>query len=116
MAKDNREGIPLTTNGINASSSQYLVFTLKNNKVSAIDMIDGQVWSRLKLPAVQEQYYKANHLTADDFSLMGYRVNEPFVSNQDEQWQQRGFLYDDEFIAYDDVLVGYDKNQMVVRR
>ena len=115
VAKDNREGTPLTTNGINASSSQYLVFTLKNNKVSAIDMIDGQVWSRLKLPAVQEQYYKANHLTADDFSLMGYRVNEPFVSNQDEQWQQRGFLYDDEFIAYDDVLVGYDKNQMVVR-
>ncbi|WP_127059204.1 hypothetical protein [Veillonella ratti] len=112
---DNREGTPLTTNGINAPSSQYLVFTLKNNKVSAIDMIDGQVWSRLKLPAVQEQYYKANQLTADDFSLMGYRVNEPFVSNQDEQWQQRGFLYDDEFIAYDDVLVGYDKNQMVVR-
>ncbi len=115
VAKDNREGTPLTTNGINAPSSQYLVFTLKNNKVSAIDMIDGQVWSRLKLPAVQEQYYKANQLTADDFSLMGYRVNEPFVSNQDEQWQQRGFLYDDEFIAYDDVLVGYDKNQMVVR-
>lgn len=115
VAKDNREGTPLTTNGINASSSQYLVFTLKNNKVSAIDMIDGQVWSRLKLPAVQEQFYKANQLTADDFSLMGYRVNEPFVSNQDEQWQQRGFLYDDEFIAYDDVLVGYDKNQMVVR-
>ena len=67
MAKDNeRRHIRLTTNGINASSSQYLVFTLKNNKVSAIDMIDGQVWSRLKLPAVQEQYYKANHLTADD--------------------------------------------------
>lgn len=115
VAKDNRESTPLSTDSNNVSSSQYLVFTLKNNKVSAIDMIDGEVWSRLKLPAVQEQYYKANRLTDDDFSLMGYRVNEPFVSNQDEQWQQRGFLYDDEFIAYDDILVGYDKRQMVAR-
>ena len=115
VAKDNKESTLLTTNSNSASASQYLVFTLKNNKVSAIDMIDGEVWSRLRLPAVQEQYYRANHLTADDFSLMGYRVNEPFVSNQDEQWQQRGFLYDDEFIAYDDILVGYDKKQMVAR-
>ena len=115
VAKDNKESTLLTTNSNSASASQYLVFTLKNNKVSAIDMIDGEVWSRLRLPAVQEQYYRANHLTADDCSLMGYRVNEPFVSNQDEQWQQRGFLYDDEFIAYDDILVGYDKKQMVAR-
>lgn len=115
VAKDNRESTPLATYGDSEASSQYLVFTLKNNKVSAIDMIDGEVWSRLKLPAVQEQYYRANKLTADDFSLMGYRVNEPFVSNQDEQWQQRGFLYDDEFIAYDDMLIGYDKRQTVVR-
>lgn len=98
-----------------APATRYLVFTLKDNKVKAIDMIDGQVWTQLHLPPVTVQYYKANHLKDDDFVLMGYRVNAPFVADQNEQWQQRGFLYGDEFIAYDDMLIGFDKRQTVAR-
>lgn len=115
MAKDNKVDTAVLNPDKNQPITHYLVFTLKDNKVNAIDMIDGQVWGQLRLPAVTPQYYQANHLTDEDFSLMGYRVNTPFVADQNEQWQQRGFLYGDEFIAYDDMLIGFDKHQTVAR-
>lgn len=115
VAKDNKVDTAVLNPDKNQPITHYLVFTLKDNKVNAIDMIDGQVWGQLRLPAVTPQYYQANHLTDEDFSLMGYRVNTPFVADQNEQWQQRGFLYGDEFIAYDDMLIGFDKHQTVAR-
>ncbi|SUP44495.1 Uncharacterised protein [Veillonella criceti] len=115
VANDNKVSTAVLNPETDRAIAQYLVFTLKDNKVNTIDMIDGQVWTHLRLPAITPQYYKANQLADDDFMLMGYRVNRPFVTNQDEQWQQRGFLYGDEFIAYDDILIGYDKHQTVAR-
>lgn len=96
-------------------SDGYILFTLVDNKVTAIDLLDGQVRSKLDLPSTELNYFKANELTSRDFVLMGYEVNRPFVTNQDDEWQQRGTLYDEDFLSYDNILIGYDKDHYIAR-
>lgn len=96
-------------------SDGYILFTLVDNKVTAIDFLDGQVRSKLDLPSTELNYFKANELTSRDFVLMGYEVNRPFVTNQDDEWQQRGTLYDEDFLSYDNILIGYDKDHYIAR-
>lgn len=96
-------------------SEGYILFTLVDNKVTAIDMLDGQVRSKLALPSTELNYFKANELTGRDFVLMGYEVNRPFVTNPDDEWQQRGTLYDEDFLSYDNILIGYDKDHYIAR-
>lgn len=96
-------------------SESYILFTLVDNKVTAIDMLDGQVRSKLALPSTELNYFKANELTGRDFVLMGYEVNRPFVTNPDDEWQQRGTLYDEDFLSYDNILIGYDKDHYIAR-
>lgn len=97
------------------TSVGYIIFTLIDNKVKAIDVMHGQVRAKLPLPSTELNHFKANELSPRDFVLMGYEVNKPFVTNQDDSWQQRGLIYGEEFLSYDDILIGYDKDQLIAR-
>lgn len=96
-------------------SSGYILFTLVDNKVKAIDLIDGQVRAKLPLPSTDLNHFKANELSPRDFVLMGYEVNKPFVTNQNDSWQQRGLIYGSDFLSYDDILIGYDQDHLISR-
>ncbi|WP_298704385.1 hypothetical protein [uncultured Veillonella sp.] len=97
------------------TSSGYIIFTLVDNKVTAIDFMEGQVRAKLSLPSTEYNHFKANQLSSRDFVLMGYEVNVPFVTNPDDSWQQRGLIYGSDFLSYDDVLIGYDQSQLISR-
>lgn len=101
--------------GDNPSSKRYLVFTLKDSRVSRIDMVDGQVWVKNSLPEIKMTQFEANKLVPADFSLMGYRIDQKFAGSPDETWNARGNVFGDPFISYPGYLVAYDKRSLVSR-
>lgn len=106
-----------STQSLSASepNKRYLAFTLMANKVKTIDYIDGAVWPGLGLPNASLHYLEPNRLSDGDFALMGYRLNDKFDGNQDERWETKGTLYGSKFLAYKDVIVGYDNNNLISR-
>lgn len=98
-----------------APNKRYLAFTLTANKVKTIDYIDGAVWPGLGLPNAPLHHLVPNRLSDGDFALMGYRLNDKFDGNQDERWETKGTLYGGKFLAYKDVIVGYDNKNLISR-
>ncbi|WP_288758931.1 hypothetical protein [uncultured Veillonella sp.] len=97
-----------------APTYRYLVFTVAKGKVVAVDAVDGQVWPHM-MGATKLRYFMPNQLTADDFVLGGYTLNEPFLGAQDDRWEKKGRLYGDDFVSYRNWLVSYDARHMISR-
>lgn len=97
-----------------APTYRYLVFTVAKGKVVAVDAVDGQVWPYM-MGATKLRYFMPNQLTADDFVLGGYTLNEPFLGAQDDRWEKKGRLYGDDFVSYKNWLVSYDARHMISR-
>lgn len=97
-----------------APTYRYLVFTVAKGKVVAVDAVDGQVWPYM-MGATKLRYFVPNQLTADDFVLGGYTLNEPFLGAQDDRWEKKGRLYGDDFVSYKNWLVSYDARHMISR-
>lgn len=97
-----------------APTYRYLVFTVAKGKVVAVDAVDGQVWPHM-MGATKLRYFMPNQLTADDFVLGGYTLNEPFLGAQDDRWEKKGRLYGDDFVSYKNWLVSYDTRHMISR-
>lgn len=97
-----------------APTYRYLVFTVAKGKVVAVDAVDGQVWPHM-MGATKLRYFMPNQLTADDFVLGGYTLNEPFLGAQDNRWEKKGRLYGDDFVSYKNWLVSYDARHMISR-
>lgn len=97
-----------------APTYRYLVFTVAKGKVVAVDAVDGQVWPHM-MGATKLRYFMPNQLTADDFVLGGYTLNEPFLGAQDDRWEKKGRLYGDDFVSYKNWLVSYDARHMISR-
>lgn len=93
---------------------RYLVFTVAKGKVVAVDAVDGQVWPHM-MGATKLRYFVPNQLTADDFVLGGYTLNEPFLGAQDDRWEKKGRLYGDDFVSYKNWIVSYDARHMISR-
>lgn len=97
-----------------APTYRYLVFTVAKGKVVAVDAVDGQVWPHM-MGATKLRYFVPNQLTADDFVLGGYTLNQPFLGAQDDRWEKKGRLYGDDFVSYKNWLVSYDARHMISR-
>lgn len=97
------------------SSMGYVWLSLKDGKVTHLGMITGQDWPRFAIPATTLERFKPNTMTESDFSLMGYRLGEPFTNDPNRSWEERGKLYGQEFLGYKDVVIAYNKEHEITR-
>ena len=93
----------------------YVAFTIKNNTVEAVDILDGQVWSRFGLPKATMYSFHAGQLTEDDFVLRGLRLNQHFVNDANGEWRTQGMLFGSTFIGYNEYGVSVDDNSLINR-
>ena len=93
----------------------YVAFTIKNNTVEAVDILDGQVWSRFGLPKAPMYSFHAGQLTEDDFVLRGLRLNQHFVNDANGEWRTQGMLFGSTFIGYNEYGVSVDGNSLINR-
>lgn len=93
----------------------YVAFTIKNNTVEAVDILDGQVWSRFGLPKAPMYSFHAGQLTEDDFVLRGLHLNQHFVNDADGEWRTQGMLFGSTFIGYNEYGVSVDGNSLINR-
>ena len=93
----------------------YVAFTIKNNTVEAIDILDGQVWSRFGLPKAPMYSFHAGQLTEDDFVLRGLHLNQHFVNDANGEWRTQGMLFGSTFIGYNEYGVSVDDNSLINR-
>lgn len=93
----------------------YVAFTIKNNTVEAVDILDGQVWSRFGLPKATMYSFHAGQLTEDDFVLRGLRLNQHFVNDANGEWRTQGMLFGSTFIGYNEYGVSVDGNSLINR-
>lgn len=93
----------------------YVAFTIKNNTVEAVDILDGQVWSRFGLPKAPMYSFHAGQLTEDDFVLRGLRLNQHFVNDANGEWRTQGMLFGSTFIGYNEYGVSVDDNSLINR-
>lgn len=93
----------------------YVAFTIKNNTVEAIDILDGQVWSRFGLPKAPMYSFHAGQLTEDDFVLRGLHLNQHFVNDANGEWRTQGMLFGSTFIGYNEYGVSVDGNSLINR-
>lgn len=96
-------------------NKRYLLFTFHDDKIKAIDMIDGQVWPRLGAPNLRMNHFQAGQLTLEDFVLRGLQLNDTFHGSVDGEWKTRGTVFNSDFISYRDYAVGIDKKQCINR-
>lgn len=96
-------------------NKRYLLFTFHDDKIKAIDMIDGQVWPRLGAPNLRMNHFQAGQLTSEDFVLRGLQLNDTFHGSVDGEWKTRGTVFNSDFISYRDYAVGIDKKQCINR-
>ena len=92
----------------------YVAFTIKNNTVEAVDILDGQVWSRFGLPKAPMYSFHAGQLTEDDFVLRGLHLNQHFVNDANGEWRTQGMLFGSTFIGYNEYGVSIDDNSLVI--
>ena len=97
------------------SSVGYVWLSLKHGEVTHLGMITGQDWPRFAIPATTLERFKPNTMTESDFSLMGYRLGEPFTNDPNRSWEERGKLYGQEFLGYKDVVIAYNKEHEITR-
>ena len=93
----------------------YVAFTIKNNTVEAVDILDGQVWSRLGLPKAPMYSFHAGQVTEDDFVLRGLHLNQHFVNDANGEWRTQGMLFGSTFIGYNEYGVSVDGNSLINR-
>ena len=93
----------------------YVAFTIKNNTVEAVDVLDGQVWSRFGLPKASMYSFHAGQLTEDDFVLRGLHLNQHFVNDANGEWRTQGMLFGSTFIGYNEYGVSVDGNSLINR-
>ena len=93
----------------------YVAFTIKNNTVEAVDILDGQVWSRFGLPKARMYSFHAGQLTEDDFVLRGLHLNQHFVNDANGEWRTQGMLFGSTFIGYNEYGVSVDGNSLINR-
>ena len=93
----------------------YVAFTIKNNTVEAVDVLDGQVWSRFGLPKAPMYSFHAGQLTEDDFVLRGLHLNQHFVNDANGEWRTQGMLFGSTFIGYNEYGVSVDDNSLINR-
>ena len=94
---------------------EYIAFTIKQSNVEAVDMISGQVWPRFGLPKDPVYDFQAGKLTADDFVLRGYKLNDYFVNDPNNDWKHQGMLFGSTFIGYNEYGVSVDKKNLINR-
>ena len=97
------------------NGKSYVAFTIKNNTVEAVDILDGQVWSRFGLPKAPMYSFHAGQLTEDDFVLRGLRLNQHFVNDANGEWRTQGMLFGSTFIGYNEYGVSVDGNSLINR-
>ena len=97
------------------NGKSYVAFTIKNNTVEAVDILDGQVWSRFGLPKATMYSFHAGQLTEDDFVLRGLRLNQHFVNDANGEWRTQGVLFGSTFIGYNEYGVSVDDNSLINR-
>ena len=97
------------------NGKSYVAFTIKNNTVEAVDILDGQVWSRFGLPKATMYSFHAGQLTEDDFVLRGLRWNQHFVNDANGEWRTQGMLFGSTFIGYNEYGVSVDDNSLINR-
>ena len=97
------------------NGKSYVAFTIKNNTVEAVDILDGQVWSRFGLPKASMYSFHAGQLTEDDFVLRGLRLNQHFVNDANGEWRTQGMLFGSTFIGYNEYGVSVDDNSLINR-
>ena len=93
----------------------YVAFTIKNNTVEAVDILDGQVWSRFGLPKAPMYSFHAGQLIEDDFVLRGLHLNQHFVNDANGEWRTQGMLFGSTFIGYNEYGVSVDDNSLINR-
>ena len=97
------------------NGKSYVAFTIKNNTVEAVDILDGQVWSRFGLPKAPMYSFHAGQLSEDDFVLRGLRLNQHFVNDANGEWRTQGMLFGSTFIGYNEYGVSVDDNSLINR-
>ena len=97
------------------NGKSYVAFTIKNNTVEAVDILDGQVWSRFGLPKAPMYSLHAGQLTEDDFVLRGLHLNQHFVNDANGEWRTQGMLFGSTFIGYNEYGVSVDGNSLINR-
>ena len=97
------------------NGKSYVAFTIKNNTVEAVDILDGQVWSRFGLPKAPMYFFHAGQLTEDDFVLRGLHLNQHFVNDANGEWRTQGMLFGSTFIGYNEYGVSVDGNSLINR-
>ena len=97
------------------NGKSYVAFTIKNNTVEAVDILDGQVWSRFGLPKAPMYSFHAGQLTEDDFVLRGLHLNQYFVNDANGEWRTQGMLFGSTFIGYNEYGVSVDGNSLINR-
>lgn len=95
--------------------NSYMAFTLKNGVVSAIDMFDAFAFVQYPHPIGNVNHFVPNQLVQNDFSLWGYELQKKLPTRGEDFWQQKGTIWNSEFIAYPGVIVAYDKKGLVER-
>lgn len=93
----------------------YVAFTIKNNTVEAVDILDGQVWSRFGLPKAPMYSFRAGQLSEDDFVLRGLHLNQHFINDADGEWRTQGMLFGSTFIGYNEYGVSVDDKSLINR-
>ena len=97
------------------NGKSYVAFTIKNNTLEAVDILDGQVWSRFGLPKAPMYSFHAGQLTEDDFVLRGLHLNQHFVNDANGEWRTQGMLFGSTFIGYNEYGVSVDGNSLINR-
>ena len=97
------------------NGKSYVAFTIKNNTVEAVVILDGQVWSRFGLPKAPMYSFHAGQLTEDDFVLRGLHLNQHFVNDANGEWRTQGMLFGSTFIGYNEYGVSVDGNSLINR-
>lgn len=97
------------------NGKSYVAFTIKNNTVEAVNILDGQVWSRFGLPKAPMYSFHAGQLTEDDFVLRGLHLNQHFVNDANGEWRTQGMLFGSTFIGYNEYGVSVDGNSLINR-
>ena len=97
------------------NGKSYVAFTIKNNTVEAVDILDGQVWSRFGLPKAPMYSFHAGQLSEDDFVLRGLHLNQHFINDADGEWRTQGMLFGSTFIGYNEYGVSVDDKSLINR-
>lgn len=93
----------------------YIVFTLKQDKVVAMDWVDGQVWPTFHTPSNDWYHFEPGRMIDEDFVVRGLRLNDTFVNDGNQTWISQGNVFGSAFVAYKDYGVSTDMNHKVNR-